>query len=238
MSESTRLPQGAGTAGEEVVPKLAASVLVLRGRPLELLFLRRAEESTFVPGAWIFPGGAADVHDLRIAAALGLAGEAEVLKVTAARELFEESGIWLGGQLESVERSREALLRGDTLEAASFSSALPRLVWTSRWITPVGMPKRYDTYFYLTVVDGSATATPDAVEGVEIAWLTPDSALQRYRDGGLPMVLPTVKNVEALRGFDDPHELIDSRRGAAIEAIQPLLVVDGGKRRIVLPEKK
>ena len=38
------------------------------------------------------------------------------------------------------------------------------------------------------------------------------------------MVFPTIKNLEALRGFDSADALIASRRGAEIKAIEPVLV--------------
>jgi hypothetical protein len=38
------------------------------------------------------------------------------------------------------------------------------------------------------------------------------------------MVFPTVKNLEALRGFDSVDALIDSRRGAKIDPVEPVLV--------------
>src|SRR4029077_15220855 len=65
MAEIVRddqLPAGAGTA-REVVPIPAASVLLLRDDPLEVLMIRRHERSSFVPNAWVFPGGAVDEAD-------------------------------------------------------------------------------------------------------------------------------------------------------------------------------
>ena len=44
-------------AGPVLTPLPAASVIVLRDSPLEVLLLRRNEKSSFVPNAWVFPGG-------------------------------------------------------------------------------------------------------------------------------------------------------------------------------------
>ncbi|HWW62492.1 MAG TPA: NUDIX hydrolase [Thermoanaerobaculia bacterium] len=167
----------------EAVP--AASVIVLREAPLEVLLLRRHEKSSFVPDAWVFPGGMMEEED---------GGD---FRVTAARELREETGIAVDAQT---------------------------LVATSRWITPVGLPKRFDTWFFLAKVEHDVAITVQQSELVEALWITPAGALARK---DLKMVFPTIKNLEALTAFASADALIDSRRGAIIEAIQPVLA--GGR---------
>lgn len=163
----------------DVTPLPAASVIVLRDAPLEVLLLRRSEKSSFVPNAWVFPGGIAEEDDPR---------------ETAVRETREETGLHL--------------------DPAS-------LVCTSRWITPIGLPKRFDTWFFLAVVPRDAVVTVDGNEIVEAMWIAPADALAR-RD--LRLVFPTIKNLEAIAGFATSAELIESRRGAIIEPVQPVLV--------------
>jgi 8-oxo-dGTP pyrophosphatase MutT (NUDIX family) len=74
--------------GEETVPRLAATVILLRGgeQTLEVLLVRRNPEARFMGGAWVFPGGAVDRAEG--------AGQA-ALKAAAIRELHEEAGIEL-----------------------------------------------------------------------------------------------------------------------------------------------
>ena len=167
-------------AGPLLTPLPAASVIVLRDSPLEVLLLRRNEKSSFVPNAWVFPGGVIE-------------GD-ETAEAAAVRETFEEAGL--------------------VIDAAS-------LVLTSRWITPVGIPKRFDTWFFLAKVDGSAAVTIDQQEIVESMWIAPADALAR-RD--LKLVFPTIKNLEALTGFDSAAAVIASRANAIVEPIQPILV--------------
>jgi 8-oxo-dGTP pyrophosphatase MutT (NUDIX family) len=74
--------------GPTVVPRLAASVVILRGgaQGLEVLLVKRNPEQRFMGGAWVFPGGAVDPED----------GEGEAgLRVTAVRECAEEAGVTL-----------------------------------------------------------------------------------------------------------------------------------------------
>ena len=80
-------------------PRPAASVIPLRrggrhaDRGLEVLLLRRSDEAGFMPGVWVFPGGAVDPQD----------GEGDAgFRACALRELAEEAGFELGGPEELV----------------------------------------------------------------------------------------------------------------------------------------
>lgn len=167
-------------AGQVLTPLPAASVIVLRDAPLEVLMLRRHGGASFMPNAWVFPGGIAD-------------GE-ETPRQVAARETREEAGIVLNPEA---------------------------LVPMSRWITPAGLPKRFDTWFFLASVSRDTAVAIDGREIVDWMWIAPADALAR-RD--LHLVFPTIKNLEAIRGFAHVHALLESRRGATIEPIEPVLV--------------
>ncbi|HXG58047.1 MAG TPA: NUDIX hydrolase [Thermoanaerobaculia bacterium] len=229
-----QLPAGAGTAGE-VVPLPAASVILLRDEPLEVLMIRRHERSSFVPNAWVFPGGTLD-HQDRVS---GGGEELTVMRITALRELFEETGIWLGAPLEDAEAKRKDLLTGTCavgplLEASPVD--LERLVLTSRWITPVGVPKRFDTWFFLATTGRDAVATAENTEAVETTWIAPAEALARHEAGDFPMVFPTLRNLEAIAPVASAAALVESRRGCEVHPLLPLLVIEEGKKKIVLPE--
>jgi ADP-ribose pyrophosphatase len=74
------------TSGEEVVPRQAASVILLRGGDdtLELLLVQRDPNARFMGGVWVFPGGAVDAHE----------GEGdEAHRAAAVRELAEEAAV-------------------------------------------------------------------------------------------------------------------------------------------------
>ncbi|HEY8711942.1 MAG TPA: NUDIX domain-containing protein, partial [Thermoanaerobaculia bacterium] len=75
-----------------VEPIPAASVLVLRDDPFEVLMIQRHEKSSFVPSAWVFPGGAVDPVD-------GAPGTLDAARNAAIREVFEETAIRLEGEL-------------------------------------------------------------------------------------------------------------------------------------------
>jgi len=74
--------------GPETVPRLAATVILLRGGAdgLEVLLARRNPEARFMGGAWVFPGGAVSTDD----------GDGEAgRKAAAIRELGEEVAVGL-----------------------------------------------------------------------------------------------------------------------------------------------
>ena len=167
-----------------VIP--AASVIILR-EPFEVLMIRRHEQSSFVPSAWVFPGGAVDAAD-------GEPGTIEAARRAAIREVFEETSIRLEGEL----------------------------VPTSRWITPAGLPKRFDTWFFLASVPRDVSVRLQEAEAVDHLWITPKDALARRRE--LQMVFPTIKNLEAIAGATSIEDLMRSRLGAAIEPVEPILV--------------
>ena len=103
MDERKRGPAEAPNLGEPAVPRPAASVVLLRrggkhsDRALEVLLLKRTEEAKFMPGVWVFPGGAVDPGD----------GEDETgYRACAVRELAEEAGIALTLEEELILFSR------------------------------------------------------------------------------------------------------------------------------------
>lgn len=213
----------AGTLLSDVAILPAATALLLREDPLEILMLRRHAGASFVPNAWVFPGGIAEPGDHELAGGVTL----DAMRLTAARETFEETGIWLGKPLADPDEVRLQLLAGsmafpDLLAHAPLD--LESLVWTSRWITPEGLPKRFDTWFFLTRVSREATATPDLAEVAEVRWIAPADALAAHASGAMPMVFPTLRNLEAILGHQTAAGLLASRRGALIEPVLPVLV--------------
>lgn len=103
MSNRQRGPAERPNLGEPSVPRPSASVVLLRrggkhaDRALEVLMLKRSMDAKFMPGVWVFPGGAVDLED----------GENEAgFRACAVRELREEAGIELPPDEELVLFSR------------------------------------------------------------------------------------------------------------------------------------
>jgi 8-oxo-dGTP pyrophosphatase MutT (NUDIX family) len=129
-------------AGQETVPRQAATVILLRGGDggLEVLLAQRNPAARFMGGAWVFPGGAVSPGD----------GDGEAgLRAAAVRELREEAGIGLPTPAELVAFSRwitpaAVKIRYDTwfFLAELPAGEEPRIdreeVVDARWFTPTG----------------------------------------------------------------------------------------------------
>jgi 8-oxo-dGTP pyrophosphatase MutT (NUDIX family) len=126
--------------GPETVPRLAATVILLRGGAsrLEVLLAQRNPEARFMGGAWVFPGGAVSAGDG--------AGEAG-LRAAAVRELGEETGVVLADPAELIAFSRwitpaAVTIRYDTwfFLAPAPEGAQPRIdgseMVNAGWFTP------------------------------------------------------------------------------------------------------
>ena len=85
--------------GPETVPRVAATVILMRGGDdgLEVLLAQRNPQARFMGGAWVFPGGAVSAED----------GDGEAGRRAAAiRELREEVGVALADPAQLVAFSR------------------------------------------------------------------------------------------------------------------------------------
>jgi 8-oxo-dGTP pyrophosphatase MutT (NUDIX family) len=103
VTERQRGPAEAPNFGTPAVPRPSASVVLLRrggkhaDRALEVLLLKRTEKAKFMPGVWVFPGGAVDPED---------GEEEDGYRACAVRELAEEAGIELPAEEELILFSR------------------------------------------------------------------------------------------------------------------------------------
>ena len=152
---------------------------------IEVFMMVRHYEIDFNSGALVFPGGSVDTSDKEIIARPELYSGGEGLdaadlsfRIAAIRETFEESGILLArpqgsssaGRCEAGRRDRGRPSRGDLCESKTtfpkvladnkLSLALDELVPYAHWITPEGMPKRFDTWFFLAAAPPAQAGAP------------------------------------------------------------------------------
>lgn len=213
------------------VPRLAATLVLLRDSPRgpEVLLTKRPEGLRFMGGVTVFPGGALDDADLdarwerasalsraEAAARLGIPDGRLALGalVCALRETFEEVGWWGGSEAASLRRSDADdadrwLAR--CLEASA-TLATDRLVPAGRWVTPLGAPIRFDTFFFVARAEAGWEPEADRAQVAEEWWATPDAALAERERGALLMAPPTIEMLQRLAGHSDVAGILDSLR--------------------------
>lgn len=185
----------------EIVPaRPAATVILVRdGREgCEVLLVRRSHRLDFHGGAWVFPGGRVDPRDEAQASGND---PVEAARYAAAREAWEEAGVRVQPE---------------------------QLVTFARWITPVNVPKRFDTWFFL------APAPRDVVhtDGGEISahrWFTPPAALAAHHRGEIELPAPTFVTLTQLGSPSDVRQLLAAAEQRVVECFEPeLYFVEGG----------
>ncbi len=234
------------------VPRPAATIVLAWPEPgtttYRVLLLKRPDTARFAAGAYVFAGGVIDEADGTPEALCLLPPDLRQPEgpaaVAALRELFEETGFLIADRPVNAERAarvRGSLLRGELgfAEAAAELGATFRNVraaYLSRWVTPARFARRYDTRFFLTILDAETPPDPELTqELVGHVWITPAEAVRAFAAAELPMLFPTLSTLQQLTEETDIGALLTSCRGSEPEAVEPRLVVRGDSVRPVLP---
>lgn len=207
----------------------------------EVYLQRRVSGMAFAGGMTAFPGGGVDDADADPvrwagpdaswwAARLDTDQRTAVSVVVAAvRELFEETGVLLGGGAADLQHRQAVADRrialAQVLGDRPLRSDLLR-PW-ARWVTPPGQPRRYDTFFLLAVIgDGvqPALLTTEAEIG---GWWRPQDALDAGGRGEIALLPPTVAMLADLAA----HASVDGMLGRdpVVRAVESVVVSGPGE---------
>ena len=195
------------------------------------------------PGAELHEGAPAEPR--QAATIILLRGGEERLEVLLVKRNPAQrfmGGAWVfpGGAVDAAEGSgdeahRRAGIREVAEEVGIELGDPGALVKFSRWITPARVKIRFDTHFFLAPAPPDAEPVPDGSETVDFGWYSPQGALDAFERDEILLVFPTIKTLEALRGFATAEDLLDWARGRSVEPIEPQVVREGETARIVLP---
>jgi 8-oxo-dGTP pyrophosphatase MutT (NUDIX family) len=152
------------------------------------------------------------------------------------------AGAWVfpGGAVDAHDGEGNLALRAaavrEVAEEAGIALRSPAaLVPFSRWITPVQVSTRFDTWFYLALAPPGAEPTVDGQEIVTWRWYEPQAALAAARAGEILLVFPTIKHLEQISVFATGDELLAHARGREVRPVEPRVLTSGETARIVLP---
>lgn len=244
-----------------VTAKPAATLLLLRdgAQGLEVFMVLRHHEIDFASGALVFPGGKlapGDREPLAREHASGLEGldeEQAALRIAALREAFEECGLLLARErgsaellgperLERLDHYRGPLDRaelgiGEMLRAENLELACESLVDFAHWVTPVMMPKRFDTRFFLASPPARQQARHDGREMVDSVWIRPADALAQAEAGQRTIIAPTRLNLQRLGYSNSVSEAFAAARAQPVVRVLPELVTTPQGPRLRIPSE-
>lgn len=147
---------------------------------------RRPLSARFMPGVYVFPGGATEASDRQVRTASpldasvtdllkvrGSAVRARAMAVAAVRETFEETGLMLGAAGDPGMPGHDGW---ESWRDAGLAPDLGRLALSARAITPVRSPIRFHARFFLA--DGSEARGQIAGDGEleDVSWVDVERA--------------------------------------------------------------
>ena len=162
----------------------------------------------------------------------------EVLLVQRNPEQRFMGGAWVfpGGAVHSDDAGPEAAaLRELEEEAGMRIEDVAELVPFSRWITPVEVKIRFDTFFYVAATPPDAEPRVDGAECVDFRWIGPADALAAGQRGELMLVFPTIKHLEQLAEFESVEHALSEARSRDVRPILPKVVHGDGEAHVLLP---
>lgn len=233
----------------------AATVVLLRDSDsgIETWLLTRVKQMVFAAGMTVFPGGR--VHDddaslpitgadlASLAARSGCDEEtARALIGAAVRETFEETGVLytvpaadLSGARADVELERVSF--GDLLRANGLSIDGDALRPWSRWVTPIGEVRRYDTRFFVARVPDSADAQDVTNESSEASWVPVTVAMEQAQRGERGMLPPTIMTLASLLPYASVAEVLAASADRVLDPVRPeIRFGNDGSIQVELPD--
>ena len=232
----------------------AATVVLLRDGVdgLEAWLLTRVIGMVFAAGMSVFPGGRVDDADTSVPLAGGdlprLAerfgcdvSTAHALVGAAARETFEETGVLLSVPFADLSAARADVELGrvsfaDLLRANDLAVDAAALQPWSRWVTPVGEVRRYDTRFFVGALPDSAEAQDVTSESSEASWVPIGAAIEQAQRGERQLLPPTMITLASLLPFGSVAEVLASSQTRELAPVRPELRVDGDAVSVELPD--
>jgi 8-oxo-dGTP pyrophosphatase MutT (NUDIX family) len=228
---------------------------------LEVFMMVRHHQIEFNAGALVFPGGSVDAGDKEIVARSDLYSGGEDLseadrgfRIAAIRETFEESGILLARAKETgmpidarragaiADHHRVALNEHkisflSILSDNNLQLALDTLVPYAHWITPEGMPKRFDTWFFLAAAPPDQLGAHDGRESTDSIWVSPREAVEGGESGRFKLPFPTTRNLIRLAQQPSVSAALEHARGLSIVTVMPVMTKTATGRQLRIPRE-
>jgi 8-oxo-dGTP pyrophosphatase MutT (NUDIX family) len=250
---------------DTVTPRPASTVLLLRdstaAAEIEVFMMVRHHQIEFNSGALVFPGGSVEAGDQAIvernelySGGEGLDAASLSFRIAGIRETFEESGILLArpkgstalidaigaGAIEAAHRAalnERKITFLEVLVANDLRLALDALIPYAHWITPEGMPKRFDTWFFLAAAPPDQLGAHDGRESTDSIWVSPREALAGGDSGRFKLPFPTTRNLIKLGKQMRVADALEEADGRPVVTVMPVMTRRNGGRQLVIPRE-
>ncbi|UVI35829.1 NUDIX hydrolase [Brevibacterium spongiae] len=205
--------RGPDVTDPEAVPiRPAVSVLMLRDGAdgLEVFIQHRVSTMDFAAGVVVFPGGRVDPIDERTAPTIAVADPTVHTSAWADSTIAEAAEGWRVLLATAVREVEEET--GAVLDPAG-------LVPWANWVTPLGRPKRFDTYFYVIAAPELAAAHHQTTEAHTSEWRSINGILADEAAGTLKLMRPTFVLLRDLSSFSSVAGVLGAER--TIDPVRP-----------------
>lgn len=213
VSEQQIKQQAAPAVSKDATPRDAAAVILYRrtesSAPPEIFWARRSERLAFLGGFHAFAGGQREPGDEEICVEDAPDAETATMIVCAARELFEELGVLVARNSQTLTRGQLASVFDDVQsKRMTFAGMLAHyglhlnandFRFAGRWVTPPFSPRRFDTWFFL--VECPTKQEPRVTHDGELEageWTRADEAYTRWQRAEILAAPPVIHAVRTL----------------------------------------
>lgn len=229
-------------AREPVTPRLAATILLLRDDPFEVLMVKRNARQ-FFPSALVFPGGVVDADDWsddwlgHLGGHEKLDAHSRALRIAALRETFEETCLLAAeGRFDQPDHASEPDFRALVQRIGAILN-LDAMVPYAHWITPKPAAKRYDTHFFIARAPAGQEARCDGGETVNLEWLRPEQAIALGEAGEREVLFSTRLNLLRLAECRTVDEALAAAAARQIITVEPQVErSEAGRRVFITPD--
>lgn len=178
---------------------------------------------------------------------LGLGSNALRFWVAAIRESFEEAGVLLARHdttgapvdvtelgVARLESDRRALIAGerrfvDIVGGRGLVLDAGALFALARWVTPLGAPRRYDTWTFVAAAPDGHAYVHDDDETIASVWVRPADALEQARQKEIELIYPTFRSLQVLADYERAADLLTGLRTAWVQPERPPQMVEPGQ---------
>ncbi|CAH0405182.1 unnamed protein product [Chilo suppressalis] len=180
------------------------------------------------------------------------------LRITAIRETFEELGVLICSR---THKGKKTQLSADLISDIDIKSWQKKVssnpeellnlckehkcypdIWSlhfwSNWLSPVALPKRFDTAFFVAALDNEIPQISNNSEVTDVKWSSPQEILEKNLRKELELYPPQAYELNRLIHFSDIDVLVKyaaERSSSGCELIYPVVVEAKDGKIHVLP---